>query len=160
MPAARATCRRRRHTGGSGYGRPARVMTKLALALTCIAAEAIKNTKKLSGCPHSVSPLLPTPATASSWGWQLHRRVQLYRHHFYGNVFERSAASAQRVLPYSRKSLTAQVAPQRSEGVVAAGAGSLPTFWQQKVGRLADRDPPSGLNCVPHVIYLSIYDLR
>ena len=30
MPAARTACRRRRHTGGSGYGRPARVVTKLA----------------------------------------------------------------------------------------------------------------------------------
>jgi hypothetical protein len=57
-----------------------------------------------------------TPVTASSWGWQLHRRVQLHRHHFYGNVFERSAESAQRVLPYSHKSLTAQVARSEAEG--------------------------------------------
>jgi len=35
-----------------------------------------------------VLSLLTTPATAASWGWQLHRRVQLHRHHFYGNVFE------------------------------------------------------------------------
>jgi len=30
LPAAWPACRRRWHTGGSGYGRPARVMTKLA----------------------------------------------------------------------------------------------------------------------------------
>ena len=33
-----------------------------------ITLAAINFTKKLSGCPHLVSPLLPTPATASSWG--------------------------------------------------------------------------------------------
>ena len=45
--------------------------------------------------PHSVSPLVPTPATTSAWGWQLHRRVQLHRHQICGNVFERSVEDAQ-----------------------------------------------------------------
>jgi len=45
--------------------------------------------------PHLVLPLVPTPATASAWCGQLHRRVQLHRHHFCGNLPERSAKSAQ-----------------------------------------------------------------
>ena len=52
---------------------------------------AIKIDKEAIWYPYPVLPLVPTPATASSWGWQLHRRVQLHRHHFYGNVFERRA---------------------------------------------------------------------
>ena len=65
----------------------------LALAPTQQAVAAIKINKE--AIPHPVSPLLPTPATASSWGWQLHRRVQLLRHPICGNVFERSASGAQ-----------------------------------------------------------------
>ena len=38
-----------------------------------------------------IAPFEPTPATAASCCARLHRRVQTHRHHFYGNVFERSA---------------------------------------------------------------------
>ena len=66
--------------------------------------------------PHSVSPLVSTPATTSAWGWQLHRRVQLHGHQICGNVFERSVEDAQLVLPHSPKRLTAQVARSEAEG--------------------------------------------
>jgi len=66
---------------------------------------------------HPVSPLVPTPATAASCGARLHRRVQTHRALTCGNLFERSAASTQRVLPHSRKRLTAQVARRRSRRV-------------------------------------------
>ena len=45
--------------------------------------------------PHSVSPLVPTPVTASSWGWLLHRRVQQLRALTCGRLSERSAAGTQ-----------------------------------------------------------------
>ena len=35
----------------------------------------------------------PTPATAASCCARLHRRVQAYRHHYYGKVFERRASA-------------------------------------------------------------------
>ena len=59
-----------------------------------ISVAAIKIDREAIWFPHPVLPLVPTPVTASSWGGQLHRRVQLHRDHFYGNVFERSVEDA------------------------------------------------------------------
>ena len=120
MPAARTTCRRRRHTGGSGYGRPARVVAKLASSPITDCGNSYQFDKEAIPYPHPVLPLLPTPATAASCGARLHRRVQTHRALTCGNLFERSAASTQRVLPHSHRRLTPQVAPQRSEGVVGS----------------------------------------
>ena len=79
-------CCRRSQTGESGIGRPERVMTELASS-----AYADFGSCYQFGKESLVLPLVPTPATAASCGAQLHRRVQLHRHHFYGDVFERSA---------------------------------------------------------------------
>ena len=44
---------------------------------------------------HSVLPLVTTPATAASWGWRLHRRVQTLRALTCGRLSERSATGTQ-----------------------------------------------------------------
>ena len=65
--------------------RPARLVMELASSAYPGCASSYQNRKNLSGCPHPALPLVTTPVTASSWGWQLHRRVQLLRHQICGN---------------------------------------------------------------------------
>ena len=105
------------------------------------AVAAIKIAK--GAIPHLVLPPVPTPATASSWGWQLHRRVQLHRHHFYGNVFERRA-KLEVSFAVKPQEVDGAGRPQRSGGTWAVGAVFFAYFLaRQKVGRQAGRDPPS-----------------
>ena len=92
MHAARTACRRRRHTGDGGYGRPVRFVTKLASGAYPDCASSYQKHKE--AIPRPVLPLVPTPATVASWGWRLHRRVQQHRHQICGNVFERRATLA------------------------------------------------------------------
>jgi len=92
MPAARTACRRRGHTGRCGIGRPARCVTKSGSSAYLDCGSSYQKHKE--AIPHPLLPLVPTPATASSWGWQLHRRVQLHRHPICGNLFERSVEDA------------------------------------------------------------------
>lgn len=90
MPAARTACRRRRHTGGCGCGRPARVLTKLASSayLDCGSSyqfhkEAIwLSTFGIAPFAHACDGKL--------LGWLLHRRVQQLLALTCGRLFERS----------------------------------------------------------------------
>lgn len=146
MPAARTACRRHRHTGGCG--RPARVVAKSASSAYFMGGSSYQKHKEAIRYPHSVLPLVPTPATVASCGARLHRRVQLHRALACGNVFERSAASTQWVLLHSHKRLTAQVARSKAEGRGQYGPALYllsggPAYRQQKVGRLAGPVPIS-----------------
>ena len=73
----------RTEAGSRSGRRPARVAVKL----TSSAYPNCGSSYQFSLCaiPHPVLPLVTTPVTVSSWGWQLHRRVQLHRHQTCGN---------------------------------------------------------------------------
>ena len=90
QPEPRAAGASTRVGAGTGGLRELRRNGLLAESQQAVAAIEIDK----EAIAHPVLPLVTTPATASSWGWQLHRRVQLHRHHFYGNVFERSVEDA------------------------------------------------------------------
>ena len=65
---------------------------------------------------------MTTPATAASWGGQLHRRVQLHRHHFYGNVFERSAQARSEFCRTAPRGRRRRLPAGKAEGTWAVGA--------------------------------------
>ena len=110
-----------------GSGQPARFGTKLTHRLSSALRYSYQFDRDAIWYPYPVLPLVPTPATASSWGWQLHRRVQLHRYHFYGNVFERRA-KLEVSFAVQPQELDGAGCPQRSEGTWVVGAWLFADF--------------------------------
>ncbi len=67
-----------------------------------------------SACRPSATARLSAPEARCSGCGHWHRRVPMLRHRICGNLFERSAASTQRVLPHRRLNGVTQVAQRRS----------------------------------------------
>ena len=99
-------------------------MTKLASSAYSDCSNSYQFDKKLSAPGIA---LLPTPATAGSWGWQLHRRVQLYRHQSAATCLN-GALQARSEFCHSLQALDGAGCPQAKPEGWGSGANSFAYF--------------------------------